>query len=72
MQLPIHSFNTKHAQQDVRVETKELLFNLSSIKEIEITTGDEAVANYLGIPRKTLGFTSDEEMQQNEAVLVYN
>jgi len=46
----------------VRVETRELLFNLSNTKEIEIVTGDEAVAKYLGIPCKKLGFTSDEDI----------
>jgi hypothetical protein len=40
MQLPIHSFNTKHTQQDVRVETGKLLFNISNNNTIEISTGD--------------------------------
>ena len=72
MQLPIHSFNTKHAQQDVRVETRKLLFNIGNNNTIELITGDEAVAKYLGIPCKKLGFTSDEEMQQEEAVFIPN
>lgn len=47
----------------MKVETEELLFNLTNSKHIEIVTGDKAVANFLGISCKKLGYVSDEEVK---------
>ena len=63
MQLPVHSFNSKHEQKLVKFSQENILFNLQNTARIEINTGDKAVADFLGIKCKRLGYQSDDDMK---------
>lgn len=64
MQLPIHSFNSKHEQKLVKFAQENLLFNLYSTAKVEINTGDKAISDFLGINCNRLGYV-EEEYQGN-------
>lgn len=59
MQLPIHSFNSKHEQKLVKFSQENILFNIWNTTRIEINTGDKEAADFLGIKCSQLGYVEE-------------
>ena len=66
MQLPIHSLNSKHEHNLVRISQEQLHFDLVDTRGIEITTGNQTVAGFLGIKVTKLGYVLDDDDMCNE------